>query len=157
MTAKSYPVQRHVPVTFNMEVPPPPPGGQSMYLPRTHEIIFNLFELIDSVTVYNKLHISINDLLNKITRTNWRAWSRGHVTSYPRHDDPLDIGHDVVPLVTVERCVVGHQVLQVAGLDVGQRAAWSDGRLVVRYVVYHLLTCMQREYAWVLKFEYFIV
>ena len=26
MTAKSYPVQRHVPVTFNMEVPPPPPG-----------------------------------------------------------------------------------------------------------------------------------
>ena len=25
MTVKSYPVQRHVPVTFNMEVPPPPP------------------------------------------------------------------------------------------------------------------------------------
>ena len=31
MTAKSYPVQRHVPVTFNMEVhlpPPPPPPGK---------------------------------------------------------------------------------------------------------------------------------
>ena len=27
MTAKSYPVQRHVPVTFNMGRPPPPPGG----------------------------------------------------------------------------------------------------------------------------------
>ena len=27
MTAKSYPVQRHVPVTFNTEVPPPPPPG----------------------------------------------------------------------------------------------------------------------------------
>ena len=27
MTAKTYPVQRHVPVTFNMEVPPPPPAG----------------------------------------------------------------------------------------------------------------------------------
>ena len=28
MTAKPYPVQRHVPVTFNMEVlPPPPPRG----------------------------------------------------------------------------------------------------------------------------------
>ena len=27
MTAKSYPVQRHVPVTVNMEVPPPPPPG----------------------------------------------------------------------------------------------------------------------------------
>ena len=26
MTAKSFPVQRHVHVTVNMEVPPPPPG-----------------------------------------------------------------------------------------------------------------------------------
>ena len=33
MTAKTYPVQRHVPVTFNMEVPPPPPGG-GVYVPR---------------------------------------------------------------------------------------------------------------------------
>ena len=33
MTAKSYPVHRHVPVTFNMEVPPPPPGlhGGSLF------------------------------------------------------------------------------------------------------------------------------
>ena len=29
MIAKSYPCQRHVPDTFNMEVPPPPPGKQA--------------------------------------------------------------------------------------------------------------------------------
>ena len=33
MTAKSYPVQRHVPVTVNMEVPPPPPrAGVPSYI-----------------------------------------------------------------------------------------------------------------------------
>ena len=33
MTAKTYPVQRHVPVTFNMEVaPPPPPPGSGVQL-----------------------------------------------------------------------------------------------------------------------------
>ena len=32
MIAKSYPVQRHVPDTFNMEVPPPPPRAKFIRL-----------------------------------------------------------------------------------------------------------------------------
>ena len=44
MTGKSYPVQRHIPATVNMEVPPPPPIRMFQRL-RDHEKAFKTLEL----------------------------------------------------------------------------------------------------------------
>ena len=41
MTAKSYPVQRHVPVKFNMEVPPPPGNFQHRHIYHGNRTIIN--------------------------------------------------------------------------------------------------------------------
>ena len=59
-------------------------------------------------------------------------------SSYPDHNLVLHVLHDVLPLLWLLRRLLGDQLLQVAGLDVGRDAAVADVLHVVHDVVHHL-------------------
>ena len=49
MTAKSYPVQRHVPVTVNIEVPPPPGSCYLSRIFKHSDTKLNLKNIVDPI------------------------------------------------------------------------------------------------------------
>ena len=64
-------------------------------------------------------------------------------STYTGHDDVLDVGEDVIPVLSVLRRMRGDEWAHVAGLHSREDAPIPDVLQIVRDVVHHFFPCTQ--------------